>query len=1002
MIQSILRSQKVIATEPIESWDDDDLDIEGDDFAFRSTSLTTNLTTTLSNLRDSMSSRLSVRSDVDSNHGYEEKQVNVHGDDEDSTNIAIASAKRVGIPIPQNVPASALVGGTIKRLGSKKAKKMIQDDWDDGDLDFSDEVKLNIKRYNAPSFPEALRQLSEKNAVPDKPLRLQKTASSPCQCPQIGPNSNIQSNFILDRYKYDEEDDFDNIQTIKVSKNNQIPKLLTFTAPSKTQRIPQSTDLEDFEKDFQLPPNNEPLKLSLRKDFPKTPNSIQDEYDEWGEGGSLGTRNGGKRDRASIRSSSTTAMSPSISSSLTVESEDEGLDGLLLPNGPIDFDEILKQKQLDQTFSHNSEHKLRASRSKEDFLSGLEIGFGDVFDSNKLTINRNVKVKTKREASPTRPKAAVSLTFTNKSSIPSTSRLPRPLGSYERLPSSLEPVSESGDPIVTRHRRSHSRLGCHSTHTSVTNITTTSTSSNVSLPPSTPRQRELLSKPSVANLRKESAKGAPILKLKRSMPIIRTLQMTNKNSISRHDRHPSNIDSGRTNATSRPKTPVERGRGVESDQHTNRVSHYQMPFLPAGVSNAQSHHVLTKNLHHIRRHDSESSNNSLDCRSSSRAVSRSTIRSRSPRRKGADSLSREATTKRILTKPVRHRNFGDGCELDVFDDLPTSRESEQKFIKETASRGPLRSYSCRKKVDQETRTSCSNTSTSLTPIRSRDDLPRFARDTMASRLARENTLAQRISSNQGAPSSAFTNHWKAKIAASTSLTSINNRSSKSCKNKSNYQKPQLIKQLGNHNKPKSVKGMYYNPHIYRWEGNDCDISHFDAPSSPSVDSVPSLAYKDNHQSYREKETLTPRPALIQHVKSVHNVQVVGGMVFDPHRMCWLKISSQRRRDLNSSDDAANSVDSFNDEEDVFKDVPDLEENRPRESSLSGFKSDDHKEDFVVGEEFDVGPEFVKRQREEEERWKRKVEVWIQAELGVDRNIKDWRWNVRDMVMNHEV
>jgi len=33
-------------------------------------------------------------------------------------------------------------------------------------------------------------------------------------------------------------------------------------------------------------------------------------------------------------------------------------------------------------------------------------------------------------------------------------------------------------------------------------------------------------------------------------------------------------------------------------------------------------------------------------------------------------------------------------------------------------------------------------------------------------------------------------------------------------------------------------------------------------------------------------------------------------------------------------------------------------------------------EFVVGEEFDVGPEFVRRQREEESLWKKNVEGWI--------------------------
>jgi hypothetical protein len=53
-------------------------------------------------------------------------------DDERSTNDAIAEAGRAGISIPQNVPSSALMGGTNKRLGGRKITKIIQqDDWND-------------------------------------------------------------------------------------------------------------------------------------------------------------------------------------------------------------------------------------------------------------------------------------------------------------------------------------------------------------------------------------------------------------------------------------------------------------------------------------------------------------------------------------------------------------------------------------------------------------------------------------------------------------------------------------------------------------------------------------------------------------------------------------------------------------------------------------------------------------------------------------------------------
>ncbi|TVY75708.1 Protein byr4, partial [Lachnellula suecica] len=1011
MDQLTLKPRKAVVEEPMESWDDDDLDIGGDDFTFRSASIATTTTRSASHHRESISSRLSIRSDFDSNHGDEEKQVHLPGDDERSTIDAIATAKRAGIPIPQNIPSSALMGGTIKRLGGRKIKKVLQDDWDDGDLELPGEGGLKIKQMDGSDFPDMLRQVSGSSvhASPVKPLQ-------PAPKFNLSPRPDLRpkpaTNNLLDRFRDQDEDDFfsDGGDTIKVAKSRQAPKLLPLITPPTPQKnqVPSADLDDDFEKDFKLPSDGGPLRLSARKEIPKTPVSMQDDFEDWGEG-SLGTRFGGtRRDGRSNRSSSVSAMSPSATSSLTIESEDEGLDGLILPTGPIAFDDILKRRQQDRSPDHQSNEKQAAKRAevKEDFLTDLEIGDGDVFDSSKLTLNRNIKMKSTRQTSPTRPKTAVSLTFTNKPFITTGSRLPRPLGGHERAPSSLEPVSESGGPIPNRNRRSQSRLG-HTPHSSVTSIATPTTPSSVhSLPPSTPRRRELASKTSITGLRNEpTTTSAQLLKLKRSMPTMRSYpQSPAKPMGMRYERPPSRTDtSSRPTSVSRPKTPVERDRsGAESSlSHARRNP---LPFLPAGGSSSQSHHITSKSSRHFRRHDSESSNNSTELRPTSRAVSRSAMRSPSPRRpRGAEALAREAAAKRQLTKPVRRRHFGDGCELDGFDDLPTSRDTEQKFVKEPIGRGPPKLSNLRTKIHQDALPSRTNTPAPLTPyspMKSRDDLPRFARDTTASRMAREHSLAQRAPSASGAPLATLTNQWKAKVSATTGLSAVNAQSHtvRSKKKKGPPQKPQLIKPLGNLNNPKSVKGMHYNPSTFMWEGNENDLAPFEAPtSSPSMASMPTHAFKDPHNTaiYREKENSTPRPALIQNVNSAQNVQVVGGMVFDPQRMCWLKLPHQQSQSQhkNKSDAGDSNLDAFDDEEDVFKDVPDLEDDTSKElDEFGGRKSDGVQDEWLVGEEFDVGPEFVRRQREEEAKWRRKCEMWV----GAERNDL-WRWSIRDVV-----
>jgi hypothetical protein len=182
--------------------------------------------------------------------------------------------------------------------------------------------------------------------------------------------------------------------------------------------------------------------------------------------------------------------------------------------------------------------------------------------------------------------------------------------------------------------------------------------------------------------------------------------------------------------------------------------------------------------------------------------------------------------------------------------------------------------------------------------------------------------------------------------------------------------------------------MFYNPVSMRWEGNDNALSAFDAPaSSPSTASLPPYML-------REKENATPRPALITPIGATKGVQVVGGMVFDPQNMCWLKLGPQ----TSTKSDVTDPMDNFNafdSDEDVFKDIPDLEETADSADPATGRVSD-IKDDWLVGEEFDVGPEFVRRQREEESRWKKKCEKWLNFE---DRDRDAWRWALRDLIIN---
>lgn len=746
--------------EEIENWDDDDFMIEGDDITINSHSTSTHAP---SNRRDSHSS---FRSDFESIHGEEEKQVLLPGDDEKSTMDAIAAAAKAGIPIPKNVPPSALMGGTIKRLGGRKIKKIIQEDWVD-DLEFPDlEQSLQIKPQDESKFPDVLRQVSGSTAPsPSKPGRLSTSGilEEPEEPKTIGTSSTINLELFRDT---EDDDDFfgDGGQTIKVAKTREIKPISLITPPTPSKNPDQD---DDFEHDFVLPLDGR-LRLSNRRDIPKTPGLNTFDDLDWAEG-SLGTRFGGtRRDGRSNRSSSASALSPSISSSLTLESEeDEALDGLVLPSGPLNFEERLNRRRQSRSPVRTVEETPKEAppsppkeippaepvrapiqEEKEDFLSGLDIGDGEVFDSRKLTLHRNIQVKETRPASPSRPKIAVALKFTNK---PTTaSRLPRPMGppavSHERThtQSSLEPVSESGGPI-THTRRSLSRLG-HSAHSSVTSVTSPTTPSSTStFTPSTPRRKEVGQKTSTISLRDgPTTTSAQLLRLKRSLPAMRAPQSPARTSTNSrgYERPPSRTDMAqRPQSSMRPKTPVER-RTVESAAAQARKP--PVPFLPAGASASQSHNVLAKSSRVFRRHDSEPT---IDFRPNSRAVSRSTIRSPSPRKSRHSDKFPQGTWQQ-LSKPQRNRQFGDGHELDGFDDLPTSSQAESRFLKQPVTSGSK--AQARNRIYQGILPDRNTTPSPFSPARA-DYVPSFARDTAASRIARETSLAQRAPSGPLAP-----------------------------------------------------------------------------------------------------------------------------------------------------------------------------------------------------------------------------------------------------------
>ncbi|KAE8348282.1 hypothetical protein BDV28DRAFT_99578 [Aspergillus coremiiformis] len=961
--------------EIIESWDDDG-DIECyEDIQLRIASSATSVTNSSirrSGHRDSISSRRSGRSDLDSNVGGDEDwQVQLLDNEEGVNEEAIASAKNAGIPLPANLPRSALVGGTIKRLGRRKPKHNFIDDWSE-DVEFpGPEGVLELKSTQESTFPESLRQLSSTASSPVK------TSFSPFWGDDI--SSHLQS-ALTNSNSYqvnDSLDDVDDVPTIRAP-GYRSPQRTGLLSDSKLDK--QNNDLENFEEDFELPANDLPLQLSCRKVNSRISSPTPDDLDvDWSEG-SIGVRFGGTtRDHRSNPSSTVSVVSHSASSCLTAESEDEGLDGLIIPEEPLDLETSLKRRQEPRCVSLNNSDMVKTScepPSTDTFFSGLQIEGDDIFDFKRLSINPNVKCKTERPGSPSR-RSATTLTFTHTTVSPKT-RIPRLSGHDRPHSTHLETVSESGAPL-SKFRTPPSRAGGHSSHSSFSSIVPSGCAS-MSPISSTPSRRLAGTRVPEGSVGNDPVTvGSQLLKKKRSMPSMRNTHQTGTPSL---QRSPSRQD-GLSFSTIRPKTPVDR-MGIEL-RSLSRKS--QAPFIPAGASENQSQHASVKGYRQSRRTNSDSSNDTFSAQAPSRLSrpSRHDVFSNTTNDPSPEALG---VSKKTLTRPTRRRNFGDGTELGSFDDLPTSTSAESRFVKLPSGRGAPRSLKSRL---NRSHTIPSRTETltpqqpglSITP-KPHDSTPRFARDTNASRNAREQRIASMTFNAKGRESNTptFLNTiWKAQTVsrAPSNLSTVRSRKSRpatvaGCK-------PHLIKPLGaGVQEPKFVNGMKYNPTAFRWEGNESLIHGFatGSPKSPK-----------------------PAPALITNVGAMHNVQVVGGMVFDPQRMCWLKLASLQPE--------TKGLVAIQDEDDVFAGLSDLEDkaggSRLRNSNAYddlgfGASGDDRScgdssDEWPMTEEFDVGPEFIRRQRAEEDKWMRKVDKWI----NLDRmKFGDgWRWAIRDLV-----
>ncbi|KTW30040.1 uncharacterized protein T551_01984 [Pneumocystis jirovecii RU7] len=729
-------------------------------------------------------------------------------------------AERSGIPLPRNITPSALMGGTILRLGTRKTGVTVMDDWGD-DLQLT-QAMLNGKITPRPVTVEDDDVFKE---IDDWSIKQPK------------PQTAIQ----------------------KRLREGLLPR--KSTEPSYTTQNDISDDA--FEGDFDIPSDINHLRI--HHSVGKIPHmssmsqtlTLESDNDDWGDS-SLGIRSAGG-DSRSARASVASSLSPSMSS-ITL-SEDEGiLDGIELPSTALDLQkrfDTFKQKKVNENILKDSQPL------KEDFFTDIEIDEDHFLDfSRNLNSNINiVRHMTVNDTLNLQKKPQATIKFASK-----TSRIPQPIF-----------------PSIKANKENASKTPYSGIRTFV-------------------NQEKIISKkPSLMNFR-DTEEDFHIMSTKRSMPSLQTQSSSSSQHVSPdnlrlksnlynayHNQSKIALENGylKTHSNTSNTSSSRYSRG--SDDFSSMINRIPRYVSPTNASLARGGTLLNKFQKYA-----------------------------------LNKISQNYSPTRIITRPRRLTNFGDGTELDAFDDLPIcpaienkysakAHKKEQAKYKDTSDAQLASTFSKILEIDQyRDKELCKNTAHPM--------------------IARQSNLKHRTSI-QAFPT-------KIKIM------------------KKNKQMPTLIRNLNSSHIPKVIGQMKYNPQTRIWEGNEIELQKFDLNT-----------------------TSPPRPALISHVSDKKGIQVVGNMMFDPQKMCWVKI------DLSAED-----------ENDPFEGINDLVSNDPliffdsaknSKSSLSNSNYLDT-QDFVVGEEFDVGPGFIRKQREEEEHWKKNMQGWIRSGLPNRTHLREIR------------
>ncbi|KAI7956487.1 hypothetical protein MJO28_003582 [Puccinia striiformis f. sp. tritici] len=228
-----------------------------------------------------------------------------------------------------------------------------------------------------------------------------------------------------------------------------------------------------------------------------------------------------------------------------------------------------------------------------------------------------------------------------------------------------------------------------------------------------------------------------------------------------------------------------------------------------------------------------------------------------------------------LRRPRRPRTYGDGTELDEFDDLPTSKEKEKLFTRAVKNTNPSNQTNSTRKLGLSTTTSTnhsSNVNEKIAPLaagqRSRSRLEARKAEGSRRRTIAINAHIKKISTKKG-----------------------------------------LIRQMsGNTLSQLSTNSeMRWNDEEARWEGNEQVLREFDNVLSTS--SRPALISQLSIQSPMMRsptgmiaEDISDRGVMSSFKTNKAQNHVVGGMIFDAESMSWRKLNGNNAEGADEEDE----------------------------------------------------------------------------------------------------